>query len=271
MISRKKIHRSVSSMWALCALIGLVCCTSSSMATEPSPGPSPSPVASPAASPLATLEQSFSELTAQRAAAERSKIYQAGATYSRWLDGIAKDSGYAFLQRQVVDRVTWMRLLTCAGTLAFLALLTGWFLWIVRRRAGEIQSKRHQSWLALSAAAIRKPVALFLWMCGGGFALMPIVTGIVSRPARLFWAGALTGILYAGWIIALLWLVFRAIRAVEKRMHLWAERTNSLLGKVVIPILGHTLRLAVPLLGVILLLPLLKLPENWIWGTQKGF
>src|ERR1700730_15732259 len=111
MTSHKKIHRSVSSMWALFALIGLVCCASSSMAAEPRPAPSPSPVASPAASPLATLEQSVSELTAQRAATERSKIYQAGATYSRWLDGIAKDSGYALLQRQVADRVTWMGLL----------------------------------------------------------------------------------------------------------------------------------------------------------------
>jgi len=67
---------------------------------------------------------------------------------------------------------------------------------------------------------------------------MPIVTGIVGRPTRLFWAGALTGVLYAGWIIAVLWLIFRAIRAVEKRMNLWAERTNSLLGKVIVPILG---------------------------------
>jgi len=241
------------------------------MATEPSPAPSPSPVASPAASPLATLEQSFSELTAQRAAAERSKIYQAGATYSRWLDGIAKNSGYAFLQRQVVDRVTWMRLLTCAGTLAFLTLLTGWFLWIVRRRAGAIQSKRHQSWLALSAAAIRKPFALYLWVVGGAFAFMPIVTGIVSRPTRVFWAGALTAILYAGQIVTVLWLVFRAIRAVEKRTRLWAERTGSVLGKVIVPILGQTLRLTVPLLGIILLLPLFKLPENWAWVTQKGF
>ena len=184
---------------------------------------------------------------------------------------MAKNSGNAFLQRPVLDRVTWMRLLTCAGTLALLALVTGWFLRIVRQRAGEIQSNRPQSWLELSASAIRKPVALFLWMCVGAFALMPIVTGIVSRPTRVFWAGVLTAILYAGWIIALLWLVFRGIRAVEKRMRLWAERTDSLLGKVIVPIFGHTLRLAVPLLGIILLLPLLKLPENWIWVTQKGF
>jgi small-conductance mechanosensitive channel len=141
----------------------------------------------------------------------------------------------------------------------------------VRRRAGEIESTRYQSWLALSAAAIRKPVALFLWVCGGAFALLPIAAGIISRPTRVFWARSLTAILYAGWIIALLWLVFRAIRAVEKRMRLWAERTRSLPGKIVVPIVGRSLRLAVPLLGIILLLPLLKLPENWTWVTQKAF
>ena len=54
-------------------------------------------------------------------------------------------------------------------------------------------------------------------------------------------------------------------------MQLWAERTDSVLGKVLVPITGQTLRLSVPLLGVILLLPLLKLPADWTWVTQKGF
>jgi small-conductance mechanosensitive channel len=53
-------------------------------------------------------------------------------------------------------------------------------------------------------------------------------------------------------------------------MRLWAQRTGSLLGKVVIPILEQALQLGVPLLGIILLLPLLKLPENWTWVTEKG-
>src|SRR6266550_4479894 len=263
MTSRKRI---------LCAVICLLCLSSGWMkAAEPSSTPSPSPSPAESASPAATLTQSVSELSAQRAAAERSKIYRTGVTYSRWLDQVAKNSGNAFLQRSVFDRVTWMRLLSCAAALALFAAIASWFVWIVRRRAGEIQSKRYQSWLAVSASALRKPVALFLLMCGGGFALMPIVTGIVGRPTRLFWAGALTAILYAGWIIAVLWLIFRAIRAVEKRMNLWAERTGSVLGKVMVPILGHTLRLAVPLLGIILLLPLLKLPEDWAWVVQKGF
>jgi small-conductance mechanosensitive channel len=237
-------------------------------AAEPTPSPSALPTAS--ASPASTITQSVTELSAQRAAAERSKIYWTGAAYGHWLDQVAKGSGNSFLQRAIFDRVTWMRLLSCVAALALLSLLSGWFVWIVRRRAGEIESTRYQSWLALSAAAIRKPVALFLWMCGGAFALLPIAAGIDSRPTRIFWARTLTAILYAGWIIALLWLVFRAIRAIEKRMRLWAERTRSLPGKILVPIIGQSLRLSVPLLGIILLLPLLKLPQNWTWVTQKG-
>ncbi len=249
-----------------CLLIVFLC--QSAVAAIPTPLPSPSVTAS--VSPAATITQSVTELSAQRAAAERSKIYRTGAAYGRWLDQVAKNSGSTFLQRAIFDRVTWVRLLSCVVALALLSLLTGWFVGIVRQHAGEIESTRYQSWLALSAAAIRKPVALFIWMCCGTFALLPIAAGIVSRPTRIFWARALTAILYAGWIIALLWLVFRAIRAVEKRMRLWAERTRSLPGKIIVPIVGHSLRLSVPLLGIILLLPLLKVPENWAWVTQKG-
>ena len=164
-----------------------------------------------------------------------------------------------------------MRLISCGVALALLSIIAGLFVWIVRRRAGEIQSRKHQSVLQLAASALRKPFALFLWMCGGAFAFMPIATAIIGRPTRIFWVRLLTAIFYAGWIIALLWLLFRAVLALEKRVSEWASRTNSLIGKVIVPIAGHTASLAVPLLGVILLLPLLRLPENWTWVTQKGF
>jgi small-conductance mechanosensitive channel len=254
---------------ALFALIAFV--SASAIAAEPSATPSPSPTPSPAESTAAALTQSVAELSAQRAAAERSQIYQAGADYSRWLDQVAKDSGSEFLQKPVYDRITWMRLFASVGVLALLSILAVWFLWIVRRRAGLLQSKQEQSWLAVGASAIRKPLALFVLVVGGAFALIPIVNGIAARPTRIFWTRTLTGIVYAGEIIALLWLVFRVALAIEKRMQLWAARTDSVLGKVIVPIAGHTLRLTVPLLGIILLLPLLRLPEEWAWVTQKGF
>src|SRR5215471_17744836 len=252
---------------SLCGLlIALVC--ASANAAEPTASPTP-----PAAteSPAVTITESITDLSAQRAQADRSKIYRAGRDYSLWLDQVAKDSGSAFLQRKVFENVTWMRLLASVGGLALLSILAGGFVFVVRRRAGEIQSRKHQSALQLAASALRKPFAFFLWMCGGAFALMPIATGIIGRPTRIFYVRTLTAILYAGWIVAVLWLLFRAVLAVEKRMGEWTNRTGSLVGKVIIPIAGHTARLAVPLLGIVLLLPLLRLPENWTWVTQKGF
>src|SRR5882762_583062 len=127
----------MNSKGVFCALlIGFVCL--SAIAAEPTASASPSPSPSASESPVATIAQSVTELSAQRAAAERSKIYRSGATYSRWLDQVAKNSGNAFLQRPVFDRVTWVRLLSCAGALALLAVIASWFVWIIRRRAGEI-------------------------------------------------------------------------------------------------------------------------------------
>src|ERR1700676_2770034 len=82
-----------------CVLIAFIWLHSSATAAEPSASPSPPP--SPSASPEVTLTQSVAELSAQRAAAERSQIYRAGADYSRWLDEVAKNSGSALLQRPV--------------------------------------------------------------------------------------------------------------------------------------------------------------------------
>src|SRR4029450_2320940 len=102
----------------------------SGIAADPPPLPSASPATS--ASPASTITQSVTELSAQRAATERSKIYRTGAAYGHWLHQVAKDSGSAFLQRSVYDRITWMQLLSCVVALALLSLLSGWFVWIVR-------------------------------------------------------------------------------------------------------------------------------------------
>src|SRR5947209_586742 len=124
------------------------------------------PTATPEESLAPTIAKSVTELSAQRAAAERSRIYRAGRDYGLWLDDLAKDSGSAFLQRPLFERVSWMRLLGSIGGVVLLSLVSGLFLWFVHKRAGEIKSRNYQSTLQLAASALRKPFARFLWMCG---------------------------------------------------------------------------------------------------------
>src|SRR2546423_963836 len=138
----------------LSALIAFACL--SAIAAEPTATPTASE------SPAPTIAQSVTDISAQRAAAERSKLYRAGRDYSLWLDQVAKDSGSAFLQRKVFENVTWMRLLASIGGLALLSIFGGTVVWIVHRRAGEIKSRKHQSPLQLTASAIQKPFTPFL-------------------------------------------------------------------------------------------------------------
>lgn len=222
------------------------------------PTPTPTPAESSAAA-------------AEHAASERSKMFEAGLAYSKWIDGLARNTGSQFWQRRVVDHVTWARLFACLVALVLLAGITGSLTVVVRRTAGAIESDEQQSWFALAASALRKPLALIIWVIGGFLAFMPLVAGISSHPRRIFFANILTAILYAGRVIAVLWLIFQVIRALEKRMRHWAQSTGSVFNNVMVPLVGQTLRLAVPLLAVILLLPLLELPPEWAWLTQKGF
>ncbi len=225
----------------------------------------------PAPSPTRASQPQVESLSAQRAEVERGKIYGAGVAYSRWIDNLAQNHGNTWLQKPVFDRVTRMRLLASIATLLLIGLVTSVFLWIVRKGAGRIESDEPQSLLALAAAAVRKPLALLAWVVGGFLAFMPIVDGIASAATRQACANGLTAILYAGRVIAVLWLIFQVIRGLEKQMRHWAQRTGSVLNNVLVPVVGQTLRLAVPLLALTLLLPLLSLPERWTWVAQKVF
>ncbi len=71
---------------------------------------------------------------------------------------------------------------------------------------------------------------------------MPIVLGLEDRALRDFLAQALATIVYGGRVIAVLWLIFQGIRAVEKRLRRRAEASGKTLNLVLVPVIGQTLR-----------------------------
>lgn len=183
-------------------------------------------------------------------------MFDAGMNLSRAVEDWVESLGYAGLNGPAVSGLSWTRLLLSAVLMLLVALVAWFVLHLILRRAGRINSAEKQSALALLLTAARKPVALFLWIYGGYFALVPLIATRTPRPDAMRPFG---GVIAAAGSLAFFWLLFRLITAMEKRLGQWAQESRSLLAALV-PFIGNSLRVLIPLLATFLLVPLLDLP-----------
>ncbi len=132
---------------------------------------------------------------------------------------------------------------------------------VIGRRVGSLREPEVGGAWSLVIAATAKPAGLAV--LGGGLYLAAQVltqgleeTGVVE--ALLSGAGALAQLTA---IVAVFWMVFRGIVAFEKLLQQWAVKTSSLLDDVLIPVIARALRLVLPVLLLLVLMPLYALPE----------
>jgi small-conductance mechanosensitive channel len=205
----------------------------------------------------------------QRALAEKSGLRLVAIDFCEWIDQAGAATQSPFLNAPAFGQVTWMRLLAALAILAGAGLLSGWLIWSIRRHAGKLESDEHQSWLHLVLAALRKPMALLLWLVGGFFSAALLIERIETTSTRSLLFSFLTSVAYAGRIVLIFWLIFRLMTAVQKRLRQWAEKRGGVLENVLLPIIGQALRIIVPMIAFVLLLPLMDLPADWAWVTGK--
>jgi small-conductance mechanosensitive channel len=67
-----------------------------------------------------------------------------------------------------------------------------------------------------------------------------------------------------------LWLAVRLTRVLETHLKIWARGTSSFLDDLSVPLLGRTLRVIVPVVGLIFALPLIGLPASFEGIVAKG-
>src|SRR6202034_3498016 len=73
-----------------------------------------------------------------------------------------------------------------------------------------------------------------------------------------------------GIFAVLFWVFFRLTRVLETQLAAWAAKTGSKLDQLFVPLLGKCLRVAVPVMGIILGLPVLHLPSEYAGLLAKG-
>jgi small-conductance mechanosensitive channel len=113
-----------------------------------------------------------------------------------------------------------------------------------------------------------RPLYLAVWILGLYFALMP---------ALMKWPGhgeSIRGIIDlffdVGLFAAVLWFLTRLTHILERHLSSWAAKTTTKLDDLLVPLVGKSLRILVPVLGVIFALPLLDLPPRYADVVGKG-
>ncbi|HEX5473983.1 MAG TPA: mechanosensitive ion channel domain-containing protein [Vicinamibacterales bacterium] len=154
--------------------------------------------------------------------------------------------------------------LMAAGTaLALIALGHAALHWWVRRRArhdaaATAAASPLRRWLTRGLQHVVSPVALLIWIQGLDFTLTLVVRRIVPPAASASTLVALHLVYGAAVVAAIVWLLSRIGQLIEAFLTSLPARTASSWDDILLPLAGKAVRLALPLLALILGAPALS-------------
>ncbi len=111
--------------------------------------------------------------------------------------------------------------------------------------------------------ALGKPLYVLIWIYGIYLAVMPLILKLPPdeglHVARVFF----DKLFDLGVFAVVFWLFFRFTHVLEARLAILAAKTDSKLDDLFVPLVGKSLRVIVPVVGIIFALPLLNLPAEY--------
>lgn len=200
-----------------------------------------------------------------------------------WLGTRLEPHVGGWVHGEVVLGITWLQLALSGLVLGIVALV--WHLagpWLKKRlvRPPEVPAEgaagaakgrvaTWQVWREVLEAAL-PPLTVWVWIWGGTAAgsILFLHWDSEDRPSVVL--GALGWIREVGTFGTVLWLLIRMVTVVERQLKRWSARTGRRWDDVVGTLLTQGLRLVLPLVGVILVLPTLSIPESAQELFQRG-
>lgn len=192
------------------------------------------------------------------------------ADLQSWLEPVAG----GWLGGELVLGITWLQLILAAAVLALAAagaqILRGLGKRQRRDEGPAADTSPAQApvapgrtrWFKPCLEVLLPPATLLVWLWGGYAALALLLAHWrdVESPSLLL--AVLAWGRDVGQLGALLWAIFRLIGVVERQLARWTHRTQSRWDDVLAALVVRALRLLVPLVGVILVVPTLRIPEE---------
>lgn len=199
---------------------------------------------------------------------------------SNFLDGFA--AGLAGLFTHAIERlfgtgvhnpvfgsVTWADLIATACLILLVVVAHGLAATVLhlktKKAKADAKELKHHVFGVLG-----KPLYLFIWICGIHVTVTPLLLKLPLDEELQAVRGCFDRLFDLGVFAALFWLFFRFTRVVEARLAALAAKTASKLDDLFVPLVGKSLRVIVPVVGVIFALPILNLPPEYSSILGKG-
>lgn len=118
--------------------------------------------------------------------------------------------------------------------------------------------------------ALGKPLYALIWIYGIYFAATPLLLKLNPDESLNVVHEGFDKVFDLGVFAVLFWLFFRFTHVLEAHLMTWAARSDSKLDDLFVPVVGKSLRIIVPVIGIIFALPILSLPTEYAGVLGKG-
>ena len=166
--------------------------------------------------------------------------------------------------------INWVDLAATGGLLVFVVIVHGLAAAMLRRKSRppggpETRQLRHHV-----LGALGKPLYLLIWIYGVYVAVAPLLIKLPPNDGLRLIRAFFNTMFDLGGFAVVFWLFFRFTRVLEARLAVLAARTESKIDDLFVPLVGRSLRVIVPVVGIILALPLLHLSAEYAGFVAQG-
>jgi small-conductance mechanosensitive channel len=175
----------------------------------------------------------------------------------------------AQLDNAAFGSITWTDLAVTVCLVLLVLLVHGLAAALLRRKTKQAKADakelKHHVFGALG-----KPLYLLIWIYGIYIVATPLLLKLPADGTLQTVREFFDKLFDLGVFAVLFWLFFRFTHVLEARLAAWTAKTESKFDDLFVPLLGKSLRVIVPVIGVIFALPILNLPPEYAGLLSKG-
>lgn len=176
----------------------------------------------------------------------------------------------AGLDHPAVEGITWADLAAALCLIGFVFLVNGLTALLLRRKIRASAQADPTGFPQRLVGMLAQPLSLLIWMVGIYLAAEPLLlklpTGGIWPEFRPFTARCFD----LGVFAVLCWVLLRFTHVLETWLGEWTAKTKSKLDDLLVPLVGKSLRVSLPVVGLIFALPILNLPPEYAGLLSKG-